>query len=190
MTRAGANSSSSRSTRRLFLLLVCATLFILCSSQPLRAQQDERSVRAAFVYNLTKYVSFPQARDEIVIGFVGKSTMGSTLAHLIDGKTSDNRRIRVLLHPNSSELEHCDLLYVDSGSQAQDRPIIEKAQSLGILTVGEEESFTRKGGIVGLVRAGDQIQIEINLEAARAARIQISARLLDLAVIVRTARQG
>jgi hypothetical protein len=53
------------------------------------------------------------------------------------------------------------------------------------LTVGESEDFIRDGGMVGLVRDADQIQIQVNLEATQAAGLRISSRLLSLAVVVR-----
>ena len=38
--------------------------------------------------------------------------------------------------------------------------------------------------MVGLVRSGDQIEIEVNLNALRSRQLEMSSRLLKMAVIV------
>ena len=53
-----------------------------------------------------------------------------------------------------------------------------------MLTVGDSDKFVRTGGMVGLVRSGDQIEIEVNLEALRSRQLDMSSRLLSLAVVV------
>jgi dihydroxyacid dehydratase/phosphogluconate dehydratase len=53
-----------------------------------------------------------------------------------------------------------------------------------VLTVGENDKFVREGGMIGFVRTGDSIQIEVNLDSVNAGNLKISSRLLDLALIV------
>ncbi len=55
-----------------------------------------------------------------------------------------------------------------------------------VLTVGDASSFTRQGGMVGLITVGDHIDIEINLDASQRAKLKISSRLLNLAKVVRS----
>ena len=164
-------------------LLVLAVLVPL-SPGWLPAQQDERAVRAAFVFNLTKYVSWPEARDRLVIGVIGDGDIGTVLKQVLDGKVSDGRRIAVVLHSAGSELNECDLLYVTGGSPAILRSILNRAGNRAVLTVGDSDKFVRSGGMVGLVRSGDQIQIEVNLEVLRSRRLDMSSKLLNLAVLV------
>src|SRR5438067_12155513 len=61
---------------------------------PCAAQgRDERAVRAAYVFNLTKYVEWPERSNELVIGFVGAGPMGNILQNMLAGKTSEWRSI-------------------------------------------------------------------------------------------------
>jgi hypothetical protein len=173
-----------RASRRglLSLWFLCALLLLTSS---LQAQRDERAVRAAFVYNLTKYVEWPQADKELVIGFVGEGGMGETLQRIVAGKTSDTRTLRVILDPADDQLERCDVVYVAYSSPKRTQTVLSKLRHKSTLSVGETGDFARAGGMVGLVRDADQIQIQVNLEAAQAAGLKISSRLLNLAVIVR-----
>lgn len=154
------------------------------SAQLLSAQQDERAVRAAFVFNLTKYVSWPAVREHLVIGVVGDGNIGPVLRQVLNGKVSDGRPISVVAHSPDSDMNECDVLYVSGISHAALRSILSRAAKRAVLTVGDNEEFVRAGGMVALVRSGDQMEIEVNLQALRGRRLDMSSRLLKLAVLV------
>jgi hypothetical protein len=136
------------------------------------------------VYNLTKYVIWPQTKHTLLIGLVGETDTGAAMKAILDGKSSDGRIIRVLVNPGDSVLSGCDLVYITSGLTSGESRIVTMIRGLPILTVGEDRSFPMRGGMVGLVRSADRIEIEVNLEALRAARLKMSSRVLDLATIV------
>jgi hypothetical protein len=181
-----ANASSIRISMRGFYAALCVLL--VGGMQGAYGQQDVRAVRAAFLYNLTQYVTWPQARSGILIGYLGNSSFGSALQKIVEGKLVDGRSIHVLLDPAAPDLSRCDVVYVSGGSR-QTKSILDSLRGRPILTVGESEGFPRMGGMVGLVRVEDRIQLEINPEAARVAGLEISSRVLDLAVIVRPAKE-
>ena len=178
----------TRSTRTLLLcsLLLLSPLLVSSSAQV----QDERAVRVAFVFNLTKYVEWPHPGSELLIGFIGEGTMGEMLQKMLNGKTTDSRTIRVLISPSDEELEHCQVLYVGYASSRKIRLAVDKVRNKRILTIGEADSFAQDGGMVGLVRARDQIQIQVNLAVTQEAQLKISSRLLSLSTIVHTAPEG
>ena len=63
---------------------------------------------------------------------------------------------------------------------------LEKLHGKPMLTVGESasRSFARRGGMIGLVTEKEKVRVRINLEAAKAAQLVISAKLLNIAEIV------
>lgn len=154
---------------------------------PVRAQlQDERAVKVAFVFNLTKYVEWPQPVQELTIGFVGDGPMGEILQKVLAGKTSEARPVRIMLLPSQEQLQRCNILYIAESSPEKIHAVLEKIHNKNVLTVGDSDSFARNGGMVGLVRKGDQVQIQVNLEATEESHLRISSRVLDLATIVRS----
>lgn len=163
-------------------------VFALGAERSLPAQQDERSVRAAYVFNLTRYVSWPQPRTRLLIGVVGSGETGPVLKQLLDGKMSDGRRIAVTLHPAEPELHRCDVVYLSDPAAYDTRLLLRRLNSQGTLTVGETDGFVRSGGMVGLVRSGDQMQVEVDLAALHAAALDMSSRLLRLAILISTAK--
>lgn len=151
-----------------------------------QAQQDERAVRAAYLFNLTKYVAWPSERQQIVICTAGSGTMGEAFKSILQDKVSDGRRVVVLVHPPDAEFKKCDIAYIPATAQTALAGVLSHTAGYPVLTVGETGNFARQGGMVGLIRSGDQIQIEVNLDAVHARGLTISSRLLNLAVLVRT----
>jgi uncharacterized protein DUF4154 len=171
-------------------IAIALCLGLPCASYGIPQEQDELAVRAAFVFNLTKYVEWPHGGHQLTIGFLGEGPMGEALKQTLHGKTSDSRPIDVMLHPSDAALERCNLLYVAYSSSRKNREVIEKLRNREVLTIGETDAFARDRGIVGLVKKGHQIQIQINLEAARVAGIKVSSRLLSVATVINADPEG
>ena len=168
----------------------CWGLFVLAAIGsfpvlPVRAEsRDDRSVRAAYVFNLIRYVEWPPQKNELVIGFFGDAATGDLLETMLNGRAGDGHTIRVVLSPSDEELARCSLLYIAEPDTREMRKALLKVKGNSVLTIGETDAFARAGGMVALVNTGDHIQIEVNLEATESARIRISSRVLNLAVIV------
>lgn len=174
-----------RKTTRAVLPGLIVVLFAFTISVPRAlAQNDVGAVRRAYVYNLTKYVSWPQSKHTLLIGVVGDTGTGVAMKAMLDGKSSDGRIIHVVLNPPDSGLSACDLVYVASTETSASSHIFALVNVLPILTVGEDSRFLTHGGMVGLVRSADRIEIEVNLKSVRTAGLKMSSRLLDLATVV------
>jgi hypothetical protein len=161
------------------------------SSSPALAQsRDERAVRAAYLYNLIKYVDWPAQGKELTVAFAGDALTSDMIGKMLDGKTSDRYTLRVVHAESAEELQRCSVLYISGAPESDVRKILEKVKGHNVLTVGEDDVFARDGGMVALVNTGDHIRIEVNLEAAQADGIRISSRVLGLATIVGPAGKG
>jgi len=171
--------------------LSCILSLIVLFGTPASAQlQNEYSVRAALVLNLTKYVEWPQTSNELTIAFIGDGPMGETLKAMLTGRTNGGLSIRVLLSPADEAMERCDIIYIAHSSSKRVHAALGRVGTRNALTIGDTDSFTRDGGMVGLVRVGDQVQIQINLDATQRAGLKISSRLLNLPSVVRISRKG
>ncbi len=162
-------------------------ILLLFGSPAFAQLQNEYAVRAAFVLNLTKYVEWPQASIALTVCSIGEGPIGETLKQMLAGKTNESRPIQVLLSPSDEALERCDIIYIAQSSSKKIRAALDRVGNRSILTVGDTDSFTREGGMIGLVRVGEQMQIRINLDATQAAGLKVSSRLLKLSSVVRIA---
>ena len=169
-----------------FLLSLAALLPVLAAAS--RAQMhNPDAVKTAFVFNLTKYVEWRHSRPELIIGFAGGVPLGERLNSSLSGKISESKTIRVMLNLSEEALGNCDILFLGAMPAKTRHALLQKVQNKGVLTVSDDESFAQEGGMVGLVTVGDHMQIEVNLEAVQAARLKISSRLLNVAVLVHPA---
>jgi uncharacterized protein DUF4154 len=166
------------------VLVLASTFALLAGATGLAAQQDQRAVRAAYLFNLTKYVSWPQEMRELRICSLADQRTGLQLKQLLEGKTSDGRAVHVVLDPPQIEQRQCAILYLDGLPPDRAAAVLEEVNKAPVLTVGDDAIFARLGGMVGLVRAEDQIQLVVNMAALRSAGIRMSSRLLDLAIVV------
>jgi hypothetical protein len=101
------------------------------------------------------------------------------------GKTINGREIVIKRVSLSDDLGGCSILFISSSENSRLDEILGKTSALPILTVGENESFLDKGGIINFLLKDGKIQLEINLKAARRVKLQISSKLLSVAVTVK-----
>jgi hypothetical protein len=156
---------------------------------PLQAEvPKEYQVKAAFLYNFTRFVEWPAGRfaddaSPIVIGVLGQNPFGDELEKAIAGRTVNGRSIMAKSVTAAEEISGVHILFVPAG--AENRVPAAVWQNTGILTVGETEAFAAPGGTITFVREGDKVRFAINLGSAERSGLKLSAQLLKLATAVR-----
>jgi hypothetical protein len=149
----------------------------------------EYQVKAAFLYNFTKFVEWPPGLFEssdspISICVLGQNLFGHVLQETVRGKTVNGRMLVVSGIPDARSATHCQIVFVSSFERMRFGAILGELRS-GILTVGETDAFIEAGGIVNLKLESGRIQIQVNINAAEQAGVHISSKLLSLAQIIR-----
>ena len=174
----------------------CGGWFVLCgllclAGHPTRGAdaevRKEYQVKAAFLYNFTKFVEWPQARfandtSPIVIGVLGRNPFGDELAKIVNGRTVNGHPILVKLIATADEVPAVHLLFVPAGEE--NRLLPAAWQSAAIVVVGESGAFATLGGTITFTREADKVRFAINLATAERAGLKISAQLLKLATAV------
>jgi hypothetical protein len=159
-----------------------------------RAQTDqtvrEMQVKAAFLYNFTKFVYWKSSPETgtlstITIGLIQADEMAGLLNDYVSKSSSNSgvtvKRIKSL----SDDLSGCQIIYIDQ-SQKEDLPEILKRLNGGqVLTVSDIPGFTRKGGVIGLFQEDGRIKIEINQSEAESSGLEISAKLMEVARVIK-----
>ena len=150
----------------------------------------EYIVKAAFLYNFAKFVEWPPAAfvsdtSPLTLCILGDDPFGQAI-DAIEGKAAGRRRLTVRRTHTLAQIDNCHILFVARSERASVDTILTKAGQKGLLTVSDLEGFADSGGMIGLIREGNKIRFEINLEAARQAGLMISSKLLNLAKIVKT----
>jgi uncharacterized protein DUF4154 len=84
------------------------------------------------------------------------------------------------------EIRGCHILFVGREEQERLGEILDTLKGRPTLTVSDADGFSRRGGMIGFMTDRNRIRLRINLEAARAAELTLSSKLLRPAQIVRT----
>ena len=146
---------------------------------------QEYKVKAAFLYNFTLFVEWPEEAftgndSPLTVCILGKSPFGDALDSL-KGKTAKKRKLVIRQINRVEEMGNCHVLFV-STSEKMDLPnILAAVKNQNVLTVSDMDRFAQTGGIINFITLEDKVRFEINLKAAQQARIKISSQLLKLA---------
>lgn len=143
------------------------------------------SLKAAFIYNFTKFTTWPAAAftdddPTLRVCFLDDAGVGRALMTIEDRPVGD-RIIATRRLAAADAAAFCHVLVVGAASRVRGGAIVEGLGAVPVLTVGDGPDFTANGGIIGLVVRRNKLRFMINLAAAEHAGLVISARLLTLA---------
>ncbi|NQU07061.1 MAG: YfiR family protein [Candidatus Abyssubacteria bacterium] len=155
------------------------------------ARSLEYRIKAAFIFNFTKFVQWPVDSFEddntpITLGIIGNDPFGSILEETFEERTAQGRKIVVERFDGIEQASDCHLLFISDSQAKRLQHVFSKLDDLPILTIGEMEFFAQDGGIIGFYIRKNKVKFEINPEAAKSKRLKISSKLLNLARIVQS----
>jgi hypothetical protein len=148
----------------------------------------EYELKAAFIYKFAQFIEWPAAAfssesDPIVVATIGDDPFQGSLDRVMAGKSVGARPMAVAHFGGVDQIQRCHVLFV-SAANAGDLPaILRKVGKSPVITIGEQDDFCQGGGIIQFLVEDGKIHFEINTDAADAAGVKISSRLLKLAKI-------
>lgn len=165
-------------------------LFALLSMQPAQATELELRVKAAFLYNVAKFVDWPTtpATDPAMdLCILGDPEFAAVVRQELANKRIGSAPL--LIHESSAvdTSQECQILFIGRPVGTTQRlEDIAKLQGLPVLTVGVADSFVDDGGIMRLKREAGKLRFEIGLSNLQRSGLAISSKLLRLADIITT----
>ena len=169
-------------TRLAALLALAAIVF---APAPLRAE-SETDVKAAYLFNFAKLIDWPAsafagAKAPIVIGVVGRDSVGDELARNIAGATANGRPVEVrrVSAGDGAALRSCHVVFIPGADRGDG--VITAVQGSPVLLVGESDGFARRGGAIGFVKVNDAVKFDVNPKAAARSGLNVSSKLLRVA---------
>jgi hypothetical protein len=149
----------------------------------------EYQIKAKYLYNFARFVDWPeesfQSPDSpFVIGIIGNDPYGIDLEKTIEGKQIKNRKFIIKHYQNLENLSSCHILFIGIDNKAGRSQIFNKIKKQGILTVGDDDSFAKDGGMINFIIKKERIRFQINREAVNQSPLKMSTTLLKMAVII------
>lgn len=163
------------------VVLLPLVLAGLVEAQP---QAPEHEVRAAFVFNFTRFIDWPAASfgpDAFRICVVGDDRFAGSLRAMVAGDTLRGLPIVVEDPQVPGDVPGCQILYIGRHQAARGQRALAAATPLPILTIGDSPGFLASGGAVRFLIENDRVRFDVNLPAVERAGLTMRSTVLRVA---------
>lgn len=168
--------------------LVCALLAAIVPSPSVVVQQRVaplHDVKAAFLYNFTRFVTWPAGippgSEPFRLCVVADRETTEAIGRTMTGETVNNRPAETRVPRTPDEIQLCQLLFIAEDAEARSKPLLEAARRHPVLVVGDGEEFPQRGGAIGFVVENGKLRFDIHARNAERGGLSISSRLLNVA---------
>ncbi len=173
-----------RSLLSLFALLGLG--FTLPSIASAQSPPNEYQLKAAFVLNFAKFVTWPALPPATIeIAIWAPENIYDTMAAALSEKTVAERRLQLRRFSADGPMPH--LLFVHAANEPIPAELRARLAVAHVLVVGESPGFAARTGIIGFVQRGENLRFQVNIDAAERAGLRLSGRLAQLAETVKDA---
>jgi len=157
---------------------------------------EESTMKAIYSFKFGKFTQWPKSKssdNRTSLGFCifGKNPFNSSALNAIEGKQLKGKTLHIKFFESGllsdDILPDCHILFVSQSEKPRLQNILNTLRSQPILTVSDIEGFSHHGGMITLIKSGNQIHFEINPEAIHRAGLSISSKLVELAKMVKDA---
>lgn len=149
----------------------------------------EWDVKAAYLYNFTLFVEWPadampSPTAPFVVGILGADPFGPVADAAFAGKSVGSHPIVVRRLASPEEAGAVQILFIPSSSDRDARRALRAAQGKPVFTVADGEGAAAGDAILTFRLVESRVRFDVNLGAARGARLRISSQLLKVALSV------
>jgi hypothetical protein len=162
--------------------LACALPGAVPGSVTLEARQvADGQVKAAFLFNLAKFVQWPTpGAGPLVIGVAGDHTFADVVGQTVLGRNVDGRAFETRRLASGDDPSGCAIVFIGAMHSRDEDDWLQRIRG-PVLTVGESAHFLRTAGMVRLYVEDRRVRFQVNQKSAEAAGLKISSQLLMLA---------
>jgi len=160
--------------------------FVFCTSTPLFAQQlGSEQVKAAFIYNFIKHVSWNNEKKDgnkqFIIGVYGDDKFAELLKNTLSKRVIKNKIIEVITIPNIQEGRKTDLFFSASNRNTEIADIASTLRNSNTLLI-TDNSLDKHSVMINLVDNAEKsaISFEVNKSNLVFEGLAISTELLLL----------
>jgi len=176
--------TTKRRAPAFFLALLCAVLAVqgrgIASERSVPAP-SEYEVKAAFVYNFINFVEWPSDPGDPVRLCVLGELPDTAAFNRLNGREVRRKRLAVVPLRALGDVRSCDILFLADRLPHQLPEVLARLNGNPTLTISDTDGFARRGVMINLFLEEKRVRFEVNTDAARAAGLGISSKLLRLA---------
>lgn len=168
-------------------ILAGAALVSLLAVAGAGAAVDDKGLKAAFIFSFAKFTEWPglAAGAPIVACIYRDESIASALRDAVKGQQINGHAVDVHAVTDNLGYRACQLVFIGGEESRQSRLARDSVSAMPVLTVSDVNGFAKAGGIIEMYVEDGRMRFAINVTAVERSGLVISARLLDLARIVR-----
>jgi hypothetical protein len=170
--------------RVLFFLVVFGFAFASANKAQAQDFRDlEYRVHTIFIYNFTKYISWPssKSRGNFVIAVIGETKLTNELQRMAKLKTVGGRKIQIKKYSSMNEFTDAHILVLPIGSSDLLSQAIRKAGK-DCLIVTQKEGLARLGSYINFVSVNGKPRFELNNGAISRSELRVANQLKAIAI--------
>lgn len=169
--------------------LLCGFLAVLfaLSSEVVAGEMtaEEAQIMAERICTFPHFVEWPAKRfapndGPFVIGILGNDPIAGPLRETIQDRKIKDRTVVIKQILANEEIPGCHIIFISRSENAQLGKLLGMTRRAGVLSIGESDNFLSRGGVINFIDVSGTIHFQINLDAARRERLNISSKLLQL----------
>lgn len=148
------------------------------------AETSEPAVKAAYLYRICSYVTWPSQRaltGPLVIGILHSPQVHAELAQLLPGRKIDGREIELRRLQDTDALDAVHVVFVGKEPPVRSSTWSRLVANRGLLLVSDQSDGLAQGAAINFLRVGGRLRFEAAPDAADRLGLKLSARLLAVA---------
>jgi hypothetical protein len=169
--------------------LAAVLVSLVCTPARVTAQFDDAQVKAAFLLNFLKFVTWPDPQasssEPLEVIVLGDDGLARVLEQAAAKQAVGGRPIVVRAVRSARDLPEAPaLLFIGATEKNRLAGLLRQYEGRPVLTVGDGAGYGAAGVVLNFYTSDTRIRFEANTTAAARAGLQISSHLLRLARIV------
>jgi hypothetical protein len=164
-------------------LVVCAATAGGAASQD---RSGEDAIKAAFLYNFTKYVDWPATVFDGQTGtfrvcVAADASFAGVIEGMMKGETVRGRPVEVIRLERDANPRVCHLAYFSGQDAERTARLLPAVRQQPVLTVGEGLGFLDQGGLISFALENNKVRFDVNKRGADQSGLRVSSKLLGVA---------
>jgi len=147
------------------------------------ATTAEADIKAAFLFNFTKFVEWPARASSgaFQICTLADPAFDAVLARILVGESTSGRAI-VRATPETPDFaQGCHILFIGSGEGPHIDRWVAAVRGQPVLVVGESKAAEDAGAQITFIIEDNRVRFDVNEDAASRAGLKVSSQLLRVA---------
>lgn len=167
------------------LSLILFSSVLLYSGKPY-ADDVEYKVKAGYLYNFTKFITWPDDKSSSFnICILGADPFGDLLSP-IEQRPAFGKPIKLFRLENTTALIRiskstlCHIIFVSASLEIPS--VLQNSKN--VLIVGDAENFALNGGMIGFITQDSRIKLQINRQIFLRSELKVSAKLFEVSDVI------